>query len=82
MTFSPIGEEIFYRGIIHECFATKWNNRISSIIDSAAFSITHLAHFGIIYSLGQWKFLLIPSLLLGGVAIFKLFVFLLDQKEK
>ena len=63
MTFSPIGEEIFYRGIIHECFATKWNNKIPSIIDSTAFSITHLAHFGIIYDLGQWEFLLIPSLL-------------------
>ncbi|MCP3933232.1 MAG: CPBP family intramembrane metalloprotease [Bacteroidetes bacterium] len=63
MIFSPIGEELFYRGIIHECFASKWNDKIATIIDSSAFALTHLAHFGIIYHLGQWSFLLFPSIL-------------------
>jgi membrane protease YdiL (CAAX protease family) len=41
MIFSPIGEELFYRGVVHHCFSTTWNHRTASIIDSAAFSITH-----------------------------------------
>lgn len=61
MTFSPIGEEFFYRGVIHECFATQWGDKTASIIDSLAFSITHLAHFGIVYQFEQWDFLIIPA---------------------
>ena len=63
MLFSPIGEEFFYRGIVHECFATKWGDKISSYVDSLSFSITHLSHFGIIYTLGEWNFLFLPSML-------------------
>jgi membrane protease YdiL (CAAX protease family) len=63
MIFSPIGEELLYRGIIHECFSMSWGDRKASFIDSAAFSLTHLAHFGIVYHLGKWSFLLIPSLI-------------------
>ena len=35
----------------------------SNKINSTAFALTHLAHFGIIYLLGSWRFLLIPALL-------------------
>jgi len=61
MVFSPIGEELFYRGVVHHCFSLKWDHRIASIIDSAAFSITHLAHFGIVFNHGHWEFLLIQQ---------------------
>lgn len=81
MTFSPIGEEIFYRGIIHELFATRWNDKIASIIDSAAFSITHLAHFGIIYYLGQWTFLLFPSLIWVLFLFFTSILFYIIRKK-
>tara|TARA_R110001592_G_scaffold17935_10_gene75080 strand:- start:1072 stop:1815 length:744 start_codon:yes stop_codon:yes gene_type:complete len=63
MTFSPIGEELLYRGMIHECFVKLLGNNKASFVDSLAFSLVHLAHFGIIYSNNSWKFLLIPSLL-------------------
>ncbi|MEP4531832.1 MAG: CPBP family intramembrane glutamic endopeptidase [Cyclobacteriaceae bacterium] len=63
MTFSPIGEELLYRGLVHGSFQTNLGEEKSSFIDSAAFGITHLAHFGIIYVSGKWEFLLIPSLL-------------------
>ena len=63
MTFSPIGEELFYRGIVHGSFAGRFGERKASIFDSLAFAITHLSHFGIVYVLGGWQFLLIPSLL-------------------
>jgi len=63
MTFSPIGEELFYRGIVHESFAVKHGERKASLWDSLAFALTHLAHFGIVYIAGGWNFLLIPALL-------------------
>ena len=63
ITLSPIGEEFFYRGIVHESFADEWGDNKASVTDSLAFSLTHLAHFGIIYDAGHWKFLLLPALL-------------------
>ena len=63
MTFSPIGEELFFRGIVHASFARSVGERKASIIDSLSFALTHLAHFGLVYVAGAWKFLPIPSVL-------------------
>lgn len=63
MTFSPIAEELMYRGMIHESLVNKFGERQASLIDSGAFGITHLAHFGLIYVLGQWKLMVLPALL-------------------
>lgn len=63
MIFSPFGEEFLYRGIIHKSFASKVGDNKASIIDSSAFAITHLAHFGIIYSNNRWELMLVPALL-------------------
>jgi membrane protease YdiL (CAAX protease family) len=61
MTFSPIGEELFYRGVIHQAFKAELGDKRAALIDSAAFALTHLAHFGIIYIAGAWKFLPLPA---------------------
>lgn len=63
MTFSPIGEELFYRGLVHECFANRYEANTASHIDSLAFALTHLAHFGIVWTGMGWKFLIVPSIL-------------------
>jgi membrane protease YdiL (CAAX protease family) len=63
MTFSPIGEELFFRGIVHSSFANSLGNRKASLIDSSAFAIVHISHFGLIFINQQWKFLLVPSLI-------------------
>lgn len=63
MTFSPVGEELFYRGIVHGSFVEKFGEQKASMIDSLAFALTHLAHFGIIYLARTWHFLLIPSVI-------------------
>lgn len=63
MTFSPIGEELLYRGLIHQSFVSKFGNHKASIMDSLAFALVHLAHFGIIYTGGSFQLLLIPALL-------------------
>jgi membrane protease YdiL (CAAX protease family) len=63
MVFSPIGEELFYRGFVHECFAPGLGNRKASLVDSAAFALVHVAHFGLIYTVSGWQLLSGPTLL-------------------
>lgn len=63
MTFSPIGEELFFRGIVHSSFAHSMGNRKASIADGTAFAITHIAHFGLVFVDDQWDFLIVPTLI-------------------
>lgn len=48
LIFSPIGEEIFFRGFLQEALATKFSYRRSMIIDSIFFALIHLFHHGIV----------------------------------
>ena len=48
LIFSPIGEEIFFRGFLQEALATKFTYRHAMIIDSLFFALIHLFHHGII----------------------------------
>ena len=73
MTFSPIGEELLYRGLIHQCFTGKFGEHGASMVDSGAFAITHLAHFGIVYVSGRWQFLWLPAI------FWVLFIFLVGR---
>ena len=63
VTFSPLGEELLYRGLIHECFVPTLGEGRASMVDSAAFAITHLSHFGILFVAGHWEFHFLPALL-------------------
>ncbi|QHT71856.1 CPBP family intramembrane metalloprotease [Rhodocytophaga rosea] len=63
MTFSPVGEELFYRGIVHENFAADMGDTRAAFVDSSAFALVHLAHFGIVYSGQQWQLLYVPAFL-------------------
>ncbi|MCF2447673.1 CPBP family intramembrane metalloprotease [Dyadobacter sp. CY345] len=63
MTFSPIGEELFFRGIVHASFAKSIGDTKASFVDSAAFAITHISHFGLIFLDGQWTLLKMPALI-------------------
>jgi uncharacterized protein len=63
MTFSPIGEELFFRGIVHSSFEKSVGEQKASIIDSAAFALTHISHFGLVFINNQWDFLPIPTII-------------------
>jgi membrane protease YdiL (CAAX protease family) len=63
MTFSPFGEELFYRGLVHQTFKEPLGDSGASLVDSGAFALTHLAHFGLVYAAGTWSFLFLPSLI-------------------
>ncbi|MBD0779981.1 CPBP family intramembrane metalloprotease [Maribacter sp. ANRC-HE7] len=63
MIFSPIGEEFFFRGIVHSSFAKSVGDFKASIIDSSAFALTHISHFGLVYIHEEWRFLTFPTLI-------------------
>ena len=63
MLFSPVGEELLYRGVAHESLASRVGDRAAALIDAGAFSVVHLAHFGIVYTAGAWGFLPAPAAL-------------------
>ncbi|WP_298646473.1 CPBP family intramembrane glutamic endopeptidase [uncultured Proteiniphilum sp.] len=76
MIFSPIGEELFFRGIVHSSFTKSISEKKASIIDSLAFSITHISHFGLVYLNSKWNFYLIPALIwVGGMFIVSIIFF-------
>ncbi|MFI5153093.1 MAG: CPBP family intramembrane glutamic endopeptidase [Chitinophagales bacterium] len=63
MTFSPIGEELFFRGIVHSSFEKSVGDKKASIIDSAAFAFTHISHFGLVFVNNSWDFFTIPTII-------------------
>jgi len=63
MTFSPIGEELFFRGIVHGSFANSIGDKKASIVDSLAFALTHISHFGLVFINNRWDFYLVPALI-------------------
>jgi membrane protease YdiL (CAAX protease family) len=46
MIFSPIGEEIFFRGMVHESFKEKGGPRIALAANTLAFAAVHGMHHG------------------------------------
>jgi membrane protease YdiL (CAAX protease family) len=63
MTFSPLGEELFFRGIVHSSFAKSIGEKKASIVDGSAFALTHISHFGLVFLDGNWDFFVIPTLI-------------------
>ncbi len=73
MLFSPIGEEIFFRGIFQKTLEQKFPIFTCALIESAFFALVHLAHHGILKSKEGFEFLPISASLwvlhMFGVAL-------------
>lgn len=63
MTFSPVGEEVFFRGIVHSSFAKSVGEKRASVVDGFAFALTHVSHFGLVYMAGELDFFVFPTLI-------------------
>lgn len=63
MTFSPIGEELFFRGIVHSSFEKSIGEKKASMVDSSAFALTHISHFGLVFLNTTWTFFTIPAII-------------------
>lgn len=47
LLFSPIGEEIFFRGYLQYTLAKRFGARAATITECAAFAVIHLCHHGL-----------------------------------
>jgi membrane protease YdiL (CAAX protease family) len=47
MIFSPIGEEIFFRGFLQYALERRFTERASTNAECAAFGLVHLCHHGL-----------------------------------
>jgi uncharacterized protein len=63
MTFSPVGEEFFFRGIVHSSVAASLNDEKASLVDGSAFAITHISHFGLVFVDDRWRLYGLPTIL-------------------
>lgn len=81
MTFSPIGEELFFRGIVHHSFANSLGNSKASLIDGLAFALTHISHFGLIFVANRWDFYFIPTLI-WVISMFAVSLLFIGMKRK
>lgn len=63
MTFSPIGEELFFRGIVHSSFEKSIGEKKASIVDSTAFALTHISHFGLVFIYNKWTLFTFPTII-------------------
>lgn len=76
MIFSPVGEELFFRGIVHSSIAESVGNRKASVVDGLAFALTHISHFGLVYIYGVWKFFPAPAVIwVAGMFLVSLLFF-------
>jgi membrane protease YdiL (CAAX protease family) len=48
LIFSPIGEEIFFRGYLQYTLERRFGARIATLAECAAFAVIHLCHHGLV----------------------------------
>jgi uncharacterized protein len=45
--FSPVGEELFFRGVFHESLAVRAGHIVASVITGVVFGVMHALHHGV-----------------------------------
>lgn len=50
LIFSPIGEEIFFRGYLQYVLERRFSARTSTVAECAAFAVIHLCHHGLYFT--------------------------------
>jgi membrane protease YdiL (CAAX protease family) len=77
MIFSPIGEEILFRGLLQQSFARRWSVPIATVVNGLAFGLVHLHVHGLWHDAAGFHLRLVSGalmvLLMAGVsAVFTL----------
>jgi len=63
LIFSPIGEEIFFRGLLQRILEDHLSRRASTITECGIFGLVHLCHHGIGYRAGKISLLPVSGVL-------------------
>jgi uncharacterized protein len=63
LIFSPIGEELFFRGFLQDALQTRCGLQLSMVIESGIFGLVHLFHHGLVRSNGSIHFYPVSGML-------------------
>jgi membrane protease YdiL (CAAX protease family) len=61
MIFSPVGEEFFFRGMIHESAKELGGQRTATVVNALAFAGVHVLHHGLSWDGAGLHFLLVSG---------------------
>lgn len=81
MVFSPVGEEVFFRGMIHESVREHHGERLATLVNGLAFAGAHFFHYGILRDAGGWRVRAIPGLLWFALMVGVSWVFTLCRRQ-
>jgi uncharacterized protein len=75
MIFSPIGEEILFRGLLLQSFARRWNVPVATVVNGLAFGLVHLHVHGLWHDAAGFHLRLVSGalmvlLMVGVSAVF------------
>jgi uncharacterized protein len=59
--FSPLGEELFFRGVLHESIAVHTSHKAAAVITGIVFGLMHLFHHGVTAGPNGIEFRLCPG---------------------
>jgi membrane protease YdiL (CAAX protease family) len=70
LLFSPIGEEIFFRGLLQRALEERLSARTSTVLECAAFGLVHLCHHGLFRTAAGISFLPVSGEIWAVTAFF------------
>ncbi len=54
--FSPVGEEIFFRGLLHGALQERFGARAAAVSEAGLFGLVHVCHHGLWLAATGWAF--------------------------
>jgi uncharacterized protein len=61
LIFSPIGEELFFRGLLQRTLEERLSAKSSTVIECSAFGLIHLCHHGFLTTAAGLSFMLVSG---------------------
>lgn len=81
LIFSPIGEEIFFRGLFQRVLEEHLNHKASAFIECGAFGIIHLCHHGFLWTSEGLTFLPLSGPMWAVLMFFTALLFVWIRKR-
>ena len=82
MLFSPIGEEFFFRGMVHESVGAGRGERAATLANGLAFAGIHLFHYAVERHAGGWHVRVVPGMLWFALMMGLSWVFTLCRRKR
>ena len=62
LLFSPIGEEIFFRGVLQRALELRTNPQIATLAECSLFAVVHLCHHGVVRVDGRFSWMPVSAI--------------------